>query len=48
MTFWYLLDTNTAAYVIRGNIPSVRHHLIGYFCGYRRRVALWCVAAPWC
>jgi tRNA(fMet)-specific endonuclease VapC len=28
MTPWYLLDTNTASYVIRGNIPSVRHHLV--------------------
>jgi tRNA(fMet)-specific endonuclease VapC len=28
MTPWYLLDTNTASYVIRGDIPSVRHHLV--------------------
>lgn len=25
----YLLDTNTASYVIKGNIPSVREHLLG-------------------
>jgi tRNA(fMet)-specific endonuclease VapC len=24
----YLLDTNTASYVIKGNIPNVRHHLL--------------------
>lgn len=24
----YLLDTNTASYVIKGNIPSVRHRLV--------------------
>jgi tRNA(fMet)-specific endonuclease VapC len=24
----YLLDTNTASYVIKGNVPSVRHRLV--------------------
>src|SRR5215468_10631237 len=24
----YLLDTNTAGYVIKGNVPSVRHRLV--------------------
>lgn len=24
----YLLDTNTAGYIIRGNIPAVRHRLV--------------------
>ena len=28
MTPYYVLDTNTASYVLRGNIPSVRHHLV--------------------
>ena len=28
MTRWYLLDTNTASYIIKGNIPAVRHHLV--------------------
>ena len=28
MTPYNVLDTNTASYVLRGNIPSVRHHLV--------------------
>ena len=28
MTPWYLLDTNTASCVIKGNFPSVRRHLV--------------------
>jgi tRNA(fMet)-specific endonuclease VapC len=28
MAVRYLLDTNTASYVIKGNIPSVRDHLV--------------------
>jgi tRNA(fMet)-specific endonuclease VapC len=24
----YLLDTNTASYIIKGNIPAVRHRLV--------------------
>ena len=28
MTRWYLLDTNIASYIIKGNVPAVRRHVV--------------------